>query len=389
MNKKKVCVLTSSRADYGLLVNILLEIEKSSMLDLNLIVSGSHLSKRHGYSVSEIRNDQFIIEKKIKILSKKDEPIDIVKTFSKGSFKIAKSLQEIKPDIILLLGDRYETLAAAIAANLMQVPIGHIHGGELSEGALDDSFRHAITKMSHFHFVSTEKARDRVLQLGEKLDNVYITGGLGAESIKGFKPIAKIALEEKLNFKFLAKNLLITFHPATLSPDIGIEGVKSLLEALDSFKDIGLIFTLPNADQGNRKITKMIKEFVYGHSNAILRISLGKENYLSCMSYVDGVVGNSSSGILEAPSFGVGTINIGDRQKGREFADSIIQCSENIEDIRDAIYLLFKKSFKDKVRNVKNPYYVPKTAERIVRIIENADLENTVRKSFQDLVTYG
>lgn len=325
--KRKICVITGTRADYGLLRWLILEISKSSKLDLQIIATGMHLSPEFGLTYKEIENDGFLIHKKIEILLSSDSTVGVSKSIGLGLIGFSEAFADLNPDIILVLGDRFEILAATVAALISRIPVAHLHGGETTEGAFDEGIRHSITKMSHLHFVAANEYRNRIIQLGEDPSNVFLVGGMGIDGIKKSNLLKKEELESSLNIKFKKNNLLITFHPVTLEESTAKVQMIELLLSLETLSpEIGLIFTMPNADTDGRIIFELVKEFTSSHSNAWYFTSLGQTRYLSCLQFVDAVVGNSSSGIIEAPSFKIGTINIGDRQKGRLRAKSIIDC---------------------------------------------------------------
>lgn len=313
---RKILIVTGSRAEFGLLQFLMKEIEKEETLELQIIVTGSHLSREHGFTVDEIKEKGFSANLEIDLNLDNDTSDSISNSIGIGIKEFTKAYRILSPDIIVVLGDRYEILSAAISALISKLPLAHIHGGEVTEGAFDEAIRHSVTKMSHIHFVANDIYKKRVIQLGELPQNVYTVGGLGVDALKKTTILIKEDLEKSLGCAFLDKNLLITIHPVTLNEIDSTEELKELLKALDEFKEKRLIFTLPNADPGNQSIRELIGEFVMRHPNARSYESLGSQKYLSCLAYVDGVIGNSSSGILEAPSFKIATVNIGDRQKG-------------------------------------------------------------------------
>ena len=382
---KKICVVTASRADYGLLKCLMEEIKNSSKLKLQLIATGSHYSKKFGETIKIIKSDGFKIDYKIKLPLKSDTAKGTIKTLSFLLDRFPDAISKVKPDMILLLGDRFEILAVATAALIARVPIIHLHGGELTEGAYDDSFRHSITKMSFLHFAAHEKYKNRIIQLGEKPKYVFNVGGFGIDNIKKIKLLSKNGLETKLNLKFLKKNLLITFHPVTLEKDQNNKQINSMLKSLQRLKNTGLIFTLPNADTGNDIIFKKIKLFCKKNKNARCFKSLGQTIYLSCMKHVDGIVGNSSSGLMEAPAFKKGTINIGDRQGGRLKSISVIDCKANLASISKALKKLFSKKFQVLLKDIKNPYGDGGASLRTVKILEKIALPTSTKKKFHDI----
>ena len=383
---KNICVISGSRAEYGLLSNLMHSIEKSSKLNLQVVVTGMHLSPKFGLTYREIEKDGFIIDKKIDIKISNDSPSEITKSTGLGMIGFADAFVELKPELVILLGDRYEIMAAAFSAFVARIPIGHIHGGESTQGAIDEAIRHSITKMSYWHFVATDEYKNRVIQLGENPSRVYNVGGLGVDSIKKSNLISKKELTNKMGIKFDKKNLLITYHPVTLEDGTSQKNFKSLINTLNELKDTYLIFTLPNSDSDSQVIKIMIKDYVAkNRDRSISFSSMGNLNYLSLLQFVDGVVGNSSSGLLEAPTFKIGTINIGDRQTGRIKADSVIDCKPNQNSVSNAIKKLYSNRFQNKLKTVDNPYGAGKATEKIMAILNKAILPNELKKEFYDL----
>jgi len=383
--KKKICVITGSRADYGLLRPLIRKIQSSIVFDLQLIVTGSHISYNHGNTISEIKEDNFFINDIIFANSKIDTPVAIAQSVAKVVDKFSLSLDKLKPDLIFVLGDRYEIFASCIAEFILGIPIAHHSGGEVTEGAFDDSIRHSITKMAHIHFVAAQEYKKRVIQLGENPKNIYIVGGFGAENINQIKLLNKSDLEKKINFSFNQKTLILTFHSETLDIKNTTKNFSELLCALDLHKDVAIIFTLPNADTFNSKIIKMINNYVNKRQNVISFKSMGTVNYLSSLKYVDGVIGNSSSGITEVPSFKKGTINIGNRQKGRLKAISIIDCLAQKHEIDKAIKKLYSKKFQKKIINTVNHYNKGKTSKLIIKTLEKNHDKINIQKKFFDI----
>lgn len=366
MQKRKICVVTGSRAEYGLLYWLMKEIQQDPGLELQVVATGMHLSPEFGLTYKIIENDGFNINARVEMLLSSDTPVGVAKSMGLGVIGFADALNNLKPDLMVLLGDRYEILAAAQAALVARIPIAHIAGGDSTEGAFDEAIRHSITKMSHLHFVTNESAKKRVLQLGENPEYVFNVGSPGIDQIKKLKLLNRKELEKALGFELKAKNLLITFHPPTLESQSVDQQFKELLEAVDHLgHEAGLIFTLPNADTNGRIIIKMIEDFVRTHDNAKAYTSLGQLLYLSTMAQVDVIVGNSSSGLYEAPSFQKATVNIGDRQKGRLQAVSVINCEPKSIAIQRAIEEAFRKDCTGAV----NPYGEGDASAKIVAIL--------------------
>ena len=382
---KKVCITTGTRAEYGLLRWVMQGIKDERELKLQVIATGMHVSPEFGLTYREIEQDGFLIDHKVEMLTSSDTAVGIAKSIGLGLIGFADALNHLKPDLIVVLGDRFEIHAAVTAALWARIPMLHLHGGELTEGALDDSMRHAITKMAHVHCVATEEYRQRVIQLGEQPDRVHCVGGLGVDAIRKTKLLGRAELEASLDFKFNSKNLLITFHPATLEGVSAGSHMKELLAALEGLHDTGLIFTHPNADAGGRELIAMLDAFVATHPSARAYPSLGQLRYLSCMAQCDGVVGNSSSGLLEAPTLKRGTINIGDRQRGRLQAANVINCRAQQYEIDAALKKLYSPVFQASLSLVINPYGDGGASARVVDIIKALQLDSLTQKSFYDL----
>ncbi|OGI00307.1 MAG: UDP-N-acetyl-D-glucosamine 2-epimerase, UDP-hydrolysing [Candidatus Melainabacteria bacterium GWF2_37_15] len=383
MSKRKICVITGTRAEYGLLAPLMQEIKNDNDLELQLIVTGMHLSTEFGLTYKEI---EFKIDKKIEILLASDTPIGISKSMGLAQISFAEAYEELKPDIIVVLGDRFEIFAACASAMIAKIPIAHLHGGETTEGVFDEALRHSITKMSHLHFPAAEEYKNRVIQLGEHPDRVFNFGAIGIDNIKNLKLLTRKEFEDSLGFKLAPRNLLITFHPATLEVGTAKEQFKNLLAVLDDLQDTHLIFTKANADTDGRIINQMIDNYVTKNpKKAVGFTSLGQQRYLSALQYVDAVVGNSSSGLCEAPSFKIGTINIGDRQKGRIKAASIIDCTPDKDSVKQAVEKLYSSEFQENLKTVKNPYGEGGTAKKIKEILKNYDLTCILKKQFFNL----
>jgi GDP/UDP-N,N'-diacetylbacillosamine 2-epimerase (hydrolysing) len=382
---RKVCVVTGTRAEYGLLRWLMEDIRGSAELQLQVVAAGMHLAPEFGYTYREIERDGFRIDRKIELLLSSDTPVGISKSIGLGVVGFADALQQLAPDIAVVLGDRFEILAAAVAATIARIPIAHIHGGEASEGAFDESLRHSITKMSHLHFVAAEEYRRRVIQLGEQPERVFLVGGMGVDSICRLKLLDRRELESALGFELEQRNLLITFHPVTLERATAGDQMEELLAAVAALSRTNLIFTMPNADTDGRVLIELINRFVATHPNARSYTSLGQVRYLSCMKHVDAVVGNSSSGLTEAPSFCKGTINIGDRQRGRLKAASVIDCEPERAAIAAAIAKLYSTQFQSTLATVKNPYGEGGASERIAHVLATTGLDGILKKHFHDL----
>jgi GDP/UDP-N,N'-diacetylbacillosamine 2-epimerase (hydrolysing) len=382
---KTICVVTGTRAEYGLLRWVMEGIRQSSELELQLVVTGMHLSPEFGMTVDAIEADGFTIDRKVEMLLSSDTAVGVTKSMGLGMIGFADALAELKPDLILVLGDRYEIFAAAASAMIARIPIAHLHGGEASEGLIDEPIRHSISKMSHLHFVAAEEYRRRVIQLGEQPEHVFNVGGLGIDNILRLKLLTRDELEEVLGFKLAKRNLLITFHPVTLEQGTSAQQMDELLAALAELKDTGLIFTMPNADTDGRILFEKIERFCVEHPQARAYTCLGQLRYLSCIQHVDGVIGNSSSGLAEVPSFKKGTINIGDRQRGRLKAASVIDCEPEAKSIGVALGRLFSAEYQGKLSAVENPYGNGGASDAIVRRLESQSLDNLLKKRFYDL----
>ena len=384
---RKICVATGTRAEYGLLRWVMQGIKDDPELTLQIIVTGLHLSSTFGLTYEEIENDGFHIDHKVETIRESDTPVGISESIADGIRGCAIALKEMQPDLLVVLGDRFEIFAAASAALVARVPIAHIHGGEATEGLIDEAIRHSITKMSHVHFVAAPEYRNRVIQLGEDPNNVHLVGGLGLDNLTRLKLLEKKELEESLGLEFNSRSLLVTFHPVTLENESSEGQMRELLGALSNLQETTLIFTLPNADTGGRVLIDIIENFVENHNNAYLFKSLGQLKYLSCISFVDGVVGNSSSGLTEVPSFRKGTINIGDRQMGRLKSQSVIDCLPTKIEIERALTQLYSAEFQKQLKVAVNPYGIPGASNKILRVIKNIDPPSLLKKKFYNLET--
>jgi GDP/UDP-N,N'-diacetylbacillosamine 2-epimerase (hydrolysing) len=384
--KRKICVISGTRAEFGLLFWLMKFLNDDPTISFQLIVTGMHLSPEFGLTYKEFEKAGFTINRKIEILLSSDTSVGISKSIGLAQIGFAEAFDELKPDVVIVLGDRFEVFAAASAAMIARVPIAHLHGGEATEGLIDEPIRHSITKMSQLHFTATEVYRKRVIQLGENPNRVFNVGSPGLDNITFLKLLNKEEFEKSINFKLNKKNILITFHPVTLENNTAEMQIDNLLKAIDNLKDTSFIFTKPNADLDGRVIIKKIDEYVTKNKRrACSFVSLGQLRYLSALKYVDIILGNSSSGLTEAPSFKIATINIGDRQKGREKAKSVIDCTPKVTDIQIGIKKAFSKEFKKQLKIVINPYGVGGASKKIKEIITSIDLNDIIKKSFYDI----
>lgn len=385
---KRIGIMTGTRAEYGLLKSLMQEINKDNDLELYLIVSGMHLSPEFGMTYQEIEEDGFEINAKVEMLLSSDSPAGISKSIGLGVIGFADEFQRADLDMLILLGDRYEALSAAICALVMRIPIAHLHGGEVTEGAIDEGIRHSITKMSYLHFTSTEQYRNRVIQLGENPERVFYVGALGVENIKKINLMTKEELERSIHFEIDENTVIVTYHPVTLENNTVEEQFLNLLEVLDRNPKIRMIFTKANADTNGRIVNELIDKYAAQNSErACAFMSLGQKRYLSALKYCRIVIGNSSSGIIEAPSFGKPIINIGDRQKGRICADSVINCGYTQQEIQQAMETALTEEFENKARNCRNPYEKENTAANIISVIKDYLLNDKIKlkKGFYDI----
>jgi len=386
-NVKNICVVTGNRADYDLLYPLLVRIINDDDINLHLVATGNHMSSEFGLTYKQIEDDGFIIKHKVEILPSSDTVEGVIKSMGLGLIGFAKVFDRINADILILLGDRFEIFVAATAATVARIPIAHLSGGETTEGAFDEAFRHSITKMSHLHFTTTELYRNRVIQLGEHPERVFNVGAFVMDNINEMQLLSKDNLQESMGFKFGKRNLLITFHPTTLEDSSSEGQFNNLLTALSNTEDVQLIFTKSNPDIGGRIINKMIDEYIeLNHQKAVSYSSLGRLRYLSVMQYVDGVVGNSSSGLVEAPSFKIGVVNIGNRQKGRAKSSSVIDCDTSILEIEKAIKVIFSESYKSKISKIINIYESKDVSNKILSEIKSYNLDGILMKKFYDSI---
>lgn len=383
--RRCICVVTGTRAEYGLLYWLMKEIQDDPDLDLKVVVTCMHLSPEFGLTWKEIEKDGFPIDERVEMLLSSDTPAGTAKSAGLGVIGFADAFARMYPDIVVLLGDRFETLAAAIAAHMERIPIAHIHGGETTEGAMDEAFRHAVTKMSQLHFVAAAPYRKRVIQMGEDLSRVFLTGSPGLDHLDHTPLMGRDELENDLGIILGSPLLLVTYHPVTLEEN-SEEDFGILLKALDSFPDATILFTLPNADTGGRVIMEMIHRYVDSNPGRCrVFASLGQRRYLSLLKYCDAVIGNSSSGLTEAPSFGIPTINIGNRQKGRLRASSVLDFPEEGISMEDIIRKALASSFRDVAANTVNPYGTGGASGKIKDILKETDLNGLLGKRFFDI----
>ena len=386
MPKRKICVVTGSRAEYGLLYWLLKDLQADSELDLQLVVTGMHLSSRFGSTYKLIEEDGFSINHKVDLDIDGDSPQNIAESVGRGTIGFAYAFGRLQPDIVVVLGDRYEILSAVQAAMIMNVAIAHLHGGELTEGAIDDSIRHAITKMSHLHFVAAEPYRQRVIQLGERPERVFNVGSPGLDNIKKIKLLKREEFEKSIDFKLGAINFLVTYHPVTLCQEGPERALLALFKAIDEFPSSRVIFTMPNSDTDNKMIGEMIDGYVKSNpGRAKSFLSLGQLRYLSAITNVSVVLGNSSSGLIEVPVFNKPTVNIGDRQKGRLRASSVIDCEENATSISSAIDKVLSEDFQKSLGQVHHPYKSGNASKAISKTLKSFNLDGILAKGFYDL----
>ena len=385
---RKICVVTGTRAEYGLLCRLMRLIQESPDTQLQVIATNMHLSPKYGNTYQEIEEDGFTIDCKIPIIDEnaEDNAVTTVKSMATALSGFADAYNQLQPNLVVLLGDRYEILAAAEAALIERIPIAHIHGGEVTEGAYDDAIRHSVTKMSQLHFPTTDDHRKRIIQLGEQPERVFNVGSLGVENIKKLPLMSKEEIEKEIGFKIADNTILVTYHPVTLGNRTAKDDIDDFIAALEERKDLRVIFTMPNSDTGGLFIVDAINNFVSRNANrAKAYKSLGVLRYLSVMKQVAAVVGNSSSGLLEVPSFGIPTLNIGDRQKGRTAAESVYNCAPDKESVLEGLNKVLSREFRELAYAVHNPYEKANTAEEIFKVISTYPLEGLNQKHFYDL----
>lgn len=382
---RKICFVTGTRAEYGLLSRLMRLVKEDKDLQLQIIATNMHLMPEYGETYKEIEKDGFTIDKKVYMHKPSDDAHGIISSMAEEMQGMNDALSELKPDILVLLGDRYEILVAAQVALIHRIPIAHIHGGEVTEGAFDDAIRHSVTKMSSLHFTSCEEYRHRVIQMGEQPSRVFDVGSLGVENIKAVPLMTKDELQASLDFKIDTQTILVTYHPVTLGGDPA-KDIHEFLDALDQFKDLKVIFTMPNSDTGRDAIALAVENYVKNHSNrAKAYTSLGLKRYLSTLQFVKAAVGNSSSGIIEVPSFGIPTLNIGDRQKGRLASKSVVNCGTSKDEVIAGLKLCLSEEMQKAAKIYENPYAKPDTANLIYQELKNVELASLNLKTFYDL----
>ena len=382
--KRKVAVFTGTRAEYGLLYWLLKDVQNDKELELQLLVSGMHLSPEFGNTWQQIESDGFTIDEKVEILLSSDTPVGTAKSMGLGVLGFADALSRLKPEIIIILGDRFEALAVAQTAMILRIPILHLHGGEITEGAYDDAIRHAITKLSYLHCTSTEEYKKRVIQLGEDPVRVANVGAIGLDHLKRSHFLSLEQLSDSLNFRLKNPYFIVTYHPVTLGKESPEESFKALLKALDSYPDYQVILTYPNADDGGRKIIPLLEAYASSQPERVIAIpSLGQMRYLSAVKHAAVVIGNSSSGIIEVPAFDVPTVNIGDRQKGRPAAKSVLNCPATSQSIVETIRIALTRSYKGPNERITNPYGQGNASSKIIEMIKSMNFERS--KIFYDI----
>lgn len=384
---KKICVLTATRAEYGLLSRLIKKMMDDPAFDVRVVVTGMHLSPEFGSTWKEIEADGVHIDRKIEMLLSSDTPAAISKSMGVALMGFADYFNEINPDALMVLGDRYETLAVCIAAMNERIPIFHIHGGEATEGLIDEAIRHSITKMSILHFTSTDTYQKRVIQLGESPDRVFNVGSLGVENAVQIELLTRRELAKHLSINLDGKYAVGTFHPVTLEHDTAKNQIRELLKAIDENNELTYIFTKANADQNGRIINKLLGEYAERHDNFYLVDSLGMKNYLSAVKYSEFVIGNSSSGLIEVPSFNVPSIDIGERQKGRVHGETVIHCNPEKKEINDSIKKALCPDFISKIKCQKNPYDAGNTSDRIIKVLQERFIQGGlgINKHFYDI----
>lgn len=386
---KKVCIVTGTRAEYGVLKPIIQKVHQSDDFELQLVVTGMHLSPEFGLTYHEIEKDNYPIIGKIEMLLSSDTSVGITKSMGIALIGFADFFETYRPDIVVVSGDRYEMFMAASAAMIARIPIAHLYGGEKTEGAMDEAIRHSITKMSHLHFTSTEEYRRRVIQLGEQPETVHNVGALGIENIRTLKLLEKGELEKSIDFHLSEQAIMLTYHPVTLENLTAETQFQNILNVLDKHPELSVIFTKANSDMDGRIINRMIDEYVTdNHDRCRAYTSLGQLRYLSALQFCAAVMGNSSSGMIEVPSFGIPTVNIGDRQKGRICAESVISCGNSVQEIENALQKALSHEFMHKIADIRNPYEKEGTSDAIIAVLKDAlDKGIDLKKKFYDMTS--
>lgn len=386
MNKRRICVVTGTRADYGLLYWLLRDLQVEPTVELQLIVTGMHLSPEFGLTYKVIEQDEFEISTKVEILLSSDTPVGIAKSMGLATISFAEAFERLHPDILVALGDRFEILAAAQAAMVARIPIAHIHGGETTEGLIDEAIRHSLTKMAQLHFTAADAYRRRVIQLGESPERVFVVGAPGLDNLRRLTLLDREQLEERLGISLTPPVLAVTYHPVTLCHEAPAKPMAALLAALAAFPQASIVLTGSNADTNGRVIAQMIEDFVAARAGSAVAVtSLGQLGYLSLLHHADCAIGNSSSGIMEAPSIGTPTVNIGDRQRGRLRAPSVIDCTETTSAIVAAIQRALEPHFQKVAERRESPFGDGQAASRMVQILRSYPLDNLLMKRFFDI----
>ncbi len=386
MRKRKIAIFTGTRAEYGLLYWIIKGLNDANDVDVMLMVGGMHLSPEFGNTINEIKRDGFKISHSFEFLLSSETAEGISKSMGLALISSSEFFERNRPDILVVLGDRYESFAVSQAAMIARIPIAHIHGGEITEGLIDEAIRHSITKMSHFHYTATEEYRKRIIQLGENPKNIFNYGAPGIDNIKKLKLLNKKDISKKFNISFDAPYFMTTYHPVTLTENDGEKELANLITALDAYKDYQVIISYPNADTNSRVLIDILERYRDKNLDRVhLFQSLGQLNYLSLLKHSKLVIGNSSSGIIEAPSLKTPTVNIGDRQSGRIKGETVISCKSDVDSIKKAIKKGLSKSFDEKCKRSKNPYGTGEASKKIIKSLRSIKLENILIKKFHNL----
>ena len=384
---RKIAVFTGTRAEYGLLYWVIKGLKSDENVELQLYVGGMHLSREFGFTIEQIEADGFCVTERLDFLLASDSPAAIAKSMGLALISASEAFARNQPDLLVILGDRFEALAVSQAAMLLRVPIAHIHGGETTAGLIDEAIRHSISKMAHLHFTATELYRERVIQLGEHPDRVFNVGAPGIDSIKRLKLLKKEELSVELGFELDKPYFVVTFHPVTLMDGGDVDALINLISVLNEYPAFKILMSFPNADTDNGKITKILDDFYSKNKERVFIFrSLGQLKYLSALKYCRAVLGNSSSGLIEAPSFGIPTLNIGDRQKGRLTGPSVVNCNSTKGSIGEALNKILSKEFIEVCKSADNPYGIGDSSEKIVSKLSSYDLKDLIVKQFYDLM---